>query len=319
MKQLNMYTIIFLTFFSNLYAYDLSDMLDTNVSNKETNTIKIHTTKKRKVSKSIYQKFENLFSDYDGTRIEDMFTYSADIIIPDEIMLATKDIINNRVDKGFDSKTKHLPKELGNDAYNIMLTTAYYHFQDISRITEELWDEEACDPDTFTYKISKEPKEPLLNLKANDENAKGVTKNGVILPVNNNFPDAFYPYASRPDGCSAEGLQYVYDLANTFSNDDEWLREACNEHDRCYFTEGTTSKECNAQFIVEAIDSCNDISGRDTLLFMGGKNAFCGFKGLTVSAAANACSEKYFTHAQRKQRAYNQWVMRYEKEYNRAK
>ncbi len=318
MKQLNIFIIIFLTFFSNLYAYDLSNIEDMNVSHQEQNTIKIPIPKKRKKSKSLYDKFEDAFSDYDGAWVEDMFTYSVDIFMPDELILATKDIIDNRDDKGFSSKTKHLPKEMANDAYSIMLTTAYYHFQDISRITSDLWEDEACEPDSFEYNTSIEPKEPLLNLEANDKNARGVTKNGVVLPINLNFLTALYPYASRPDGCSAEKLQDLYDDANKFFDDDQWLREACNEHDRCYFTEGTTAKECNAKFIVEAVDSCNNISGRDTLLFMGSRDAVCGIKALIVSAAANACAEKYFAEAQRKQKAYNQWVIRYEEAFKNA-
>jgi hypothetical protein len=303
MKQFNNYILISLIFFSNLYAYDLSDWVDTNISGQKNKKLRLYTPKK-KVSKTTYDKFKDIFSDYKGPWIEDMFTYSFDILIPDEIMLATEDVKDNRD---------------GNDAYSIMLTTAYYHFQDISRITEDQWEEDACDPGTFTYDISKEPKEPLLHLKANDKNARGVTKNGVVLPINDNFSDAYYPYASEPDGCSAEGLQDVYDLANDFSDDEPWLSKACDNHDRCYFTEGTSSKECNAQFIIEAIDSCNHISNKDTLLFMGMPNAFCGFKALTVSSAANACADKYFAQAQKKQKAYNQWIMRYEEAYFKAK
>jgi hypothetical protein len=321
MNRLTLATIIFLTFFSHLCAYDnnISASLDTNMSLKEVDNFTKYIPKKRKSSNRFYRKFKKLFSDYDKTWVEDMVTYSVDIVMPDEMMLATEDVINNRDDKGFGYPAKDIPKKLSNDAYNMMLTTVYYHFQDVAHITEELWEDDACDPDTFTHEISKDPKEPLLNLKANDENSRGVTKNGIVLPINDNFPNAFYPYASRPDGCSAEGLQDVYDLANDFSDDEPWLREACNNHDRCYFTEGTSSKECNAQFIVEAVDSCTHVSGLDTLLFMGTKNAFCGFKGLTVSSAANACADKYFAEAQRKQKAYNQWVMRYEEAYLKAK
>ncbi len=126
-------------------------------------------------------------------------------------------------------------------------------------------------------------------------------------------------YSSRPNGCSAEELEYVYDLANTFSNDDEWLSKSCDKHDKCYFTEGTTYKECNEKFIVDAIDSCNDISGQNTLLFMGSRNAFCGLKAFGIATGANACAEKYFKKAQKKQKAYNAWVRSYEKAYNDAK
>jgi hypothetical protein len=318
MKQLNSYLLISLMFLSNLHAYDLSAWEDENKSNQKIRKLQLYTPKKQ-VSKTTYDKFQDLFSDYEGTWVEDMFTYSFDIMMPDEFMLASEDVKDNRDHKGFGDPGKDIPKKVGNDMYSIILTTAYYHFQDASRITKDLWEEEACDPDTFSYDIDKEPKAPLLHLKANDKNARGVTKNSVVLPINDNFPNAFYPYASEPDGCSAEGLQDVYDLANDFSDDEPWLREACNEHDRCYFTEGTTSKECNAKFIIEAVDACNHISNEDTLLYMGMKNAFCGFKGLTVSSAANACAEKYFAEAQRKQKAYNQWVKRYEEAYLKAK
>lgn len=321
MKPLNLYIIVFLTFFSHLYAYDhnMSSIQDTNVSYNEDNTTNIDTLSLKKGSKSIYRKFKDLFSDYDGDWIEDMITYPIDMIMPDEAMQSTEDIIDNRKDQELASQLEQLPKQMGNDAYNMLLTTTYYHFQDISRITNEIWEDEACDPDDFEYNASRDPKEPLLYLKENDEIARGVTRNDIVLPINPNFPDAFYPHASRPNGCSAEGLQDVYDLANEFFNDDKWLKEACNAHDRCYFTEGTTSKECNEQFIVQAVDSCNNISNVETVLFMGTRNAICGIKALTISSAANACAEKYFAQAQRKQKAYNQWIIKYEKAYMNAK
>ena len=143
----------------------------------------------------------------------------------------------------------------------------------------------------------------------------GHTENGVILPVNDNFPNAYYPYAQKPDGCSAEGLHDLYRQSNKLSDDDKWLTEACNEHDRCYSTIGTTSQECNSQFIVNAIDSCNAISAEKTVLTLGSKNAFCGFKGLMVATGANSCAKKYFSRAQREQKLYMQWVENYEKAY----
>ena len=321
MKTSSLYIIFLLTFFSYLYASDhnISNTQDKSLLYEENTTIDKDTLKYKKRSKSIYRKFKDLFSDYDKNWVEDMATYPIDIIMPDEAMQATEDVIDNRNHQEFSSQLEQIPKQMTNDAYNLFLTTAYYHFQDISRITNEIWEDEACDPDSFEYNASKDPKEPLLYLKANDDEARGVTKNGIVLPMNPNFPDAFYPYASRPNGCSAEGLQDVYDLANEFFDDDKWLKEACNAHDRCYFTEGTTAKECNEKFIVETVDSCNNISNVETIMFMGTRNAICGMKALTISSAANACAEKYFAEAQRKQKAYNQWVIDYEKAYLKAK
>jgi hypothetical protein len=317
MKQLHKYIIIFVTFFSYLNAYDLSHMIDTNLSEQEMNSTDTKLERPRKRSKSLYKKFENFFSDYDDNFVENIAIYSADIMIPDEMMLATKEILNNRLEKKYGSTKEHLPKIIGTDAYNWLLTSTYYQFQDVSRITHELWDEE-CEAGDFKYDISIEPNEPLLGLKADDKNARGVTKNGIVLPVNPNFPDAFYPYASRPNGCSAEGLHDVYEDLNRIFDDDKWIEEACNEHDRCYYTEGSSSKECNAQFIINATDACEHISVRQTVGLMGIRNTLCGMKALTVSTIANACSEKYFKEAQKKQKAYNRWIKKYEEAYYKA-
>jgi len=318
MSQFTIFYIIFLTFFSHLYAYDLSHMIDTNVTQQETNSTDIALERPRKRSKSLYKKFENLFSDYDDTFIENMMTFSADIMVPDEMILATKEIINNRLDKKYGSTKEHIPKVMATDAYNWFLTSTYYQFQDMSRISDEVWDDE-CEAGNFKYDISKEPKAPRLDLKADDKDARGVSKNGIVLPVNDNFPDAFYPYASSPNGCSAEGLQDVYEDLNRVFNDDKWIKKACDKHDKCYYTEGTTSKTCNKDFIIDATDACHKISGTDTVYFMGVRNALCGIKALAVTTIANACSEKYFAEAQKKQKAYNQWVKRYEEAYLKAK
>lgn len=318
MKKLQIYIFICLLCTAHLYAYDLSHMVDTNLSKQDTNATKVQLERPRKRSKSLYKKFENFFSDYDDDLAENIFTYSMDIMMPDEMMLATKEIVNNRLDKKFGSTKEHIPKIMGVDAYNWFLTSSYYQFQDVSRITHELWDEE-CEAGDFLYDKNKEPKTPLLDLKEGDKNARGVTPNGIVLPINDNFPDAFYPYASSPNGCSAEGLHDVYEDLNRIFNDDKWIKEACDTHDRCYYTEGSTSKECNAQFIIDATDACHNISAKETVFFMGVRNTLCGMKALTVSSVANACSEKYFKEAQKKQKAYNQWVIRYEKAYNRAK
>jgi hypothetical protein len=319
MKKFNIYSIVFLLLFTHTNAKNrlLLGNHDTNISLKTIHVIESDIVLPKKKKESSYKKFERIFSDYDGTFIEDMFIYSVDIMMPDEIMQATKDVIKNRENNSYDDSKEFL-KMFSNDAYNIFLTTGYYYIQDISRITQRIWNKAVCSPDTFKYETDKEPKQVFLALKMSDEATRGITRQGIVLPLNSNFPDAQYPYASKPNGCSTEELEYVYDLSNTFSNDDKWLNKACDEHDKCYYTEGTTYKECNAKFIVNTIDSCNDITGRNTLLFMGTKNAFCGIKALTVSTGANSCAEKYFEKAQRRQKEYNAWVLRYEKAYLEA-
>jgi hypothetical protein len=315
MKQFKLFSILFFIFFSTLYAYDLSDIQDTNVTCQINRTTEIPIPKKRKNTETKYEKMERKLSEYRGTWFKDMMIYSADMFIPDEMVRAVKDVMENRQDEGFGDKTEKVPQILANDSYNTVLTTAYYYMQDMARITERMWKDEACKPEHFEYDMAKEPKEILLDLSECDARARGVTEEGIVLPLNENFPTALYPYASKPDGCSAEGLQDLYDQSNDIFNDDKWLTEACNLHDQCYYTEGTTAKECNSQFIVKMVDSCNNIKVKDTVQYLGIKNTVCGMKGLLVATGANACARRYFEHAQKKQRAYNQWVQRYEKRY----
>ena len=313
MNIIKLCVVLFFTFSSLSLAEDNNDTV------KNLDVITVRTLEIPKSKKSSYDEFVDLFSDYDGTWAEDMFIYSADFFLPDEMMRATKEVIKNRRDEGHSSQPEKFTRSLGNDAYNIFLTSTYYYIQDIYQITGQVWSDQVCTPDTFIYVKEHEPKKVFLDLKSGDENARGITENGIVLPVNDNFPNAFYPYAKKPDGCTTDGLEDLYRQSNKISDDNKWLTEACNEHDRCYSTIGTTSQECNSQFIVSAIDACNDITSEKTVLSMGSKNAFCGFKGFIIATGANYCAKKYFDKVQRQQKIYIQWVTQYEKEYNKAK
>lgn len=319
MRPLKLYSILFLISSFSLNAYDLSHLQDIGPVCETNKTVRTTLSKDIKDPDTNYEKFERKFSEYDDTWFEDMFFYSIDMFIPDEVTRIVKDVLENRQDEGFGDQTEEIPQTLANDSYNMLLGTAYYYMQDMARITERVWKNEACNPAHFAYNRSIEPKVPLLDLNECDPLARGVSKNGVVLPFNENFPNALYPYAAKPDGCSAEGLQDLYDQSNDISDDDEWLKKACDRHDECYYTEGTTSKACNSKFIVEIIDACNSIKSTDTIKYMGMKNSFCGIKGLLVASGANACARRYFAHAQKMQRAYNLWVQRYEKAYFEAK
>ncbi len=313
MKKLIIFNVILFIFTTHLSANQ-----EINTSIKTVGTLTHDKTSKKKKKESKYDKFERTFSSYDGNFFKDMFVYSFDIIMPDEMIKAAKDVIKHREDHGYATTDKELPKEVSTDAYNFFLTTGYYYMQDIAQITRRVWDKSVCSPDTFIYDNKRNP-HVSLNLKIDDDEARGMTDNGIILPYNKNFPTAEYPYASRPNGCSAEELEFVYDLSNSFSDDDKWISKACDAHDKCYSTIGSTYKECNEEFVVNTIDSCNAISGRTTVLYMGGKNAFCGFKAVSIATGANSCAKKYFNKAQKKQKAYNAWVETYEKAYNTVK
>lgn len=309
MRKFNIISIILCISSIHLFA-----QTDTNHTITTVGTLEETKELPKKKSKSRYKRFESLFSDYDSDFFQDMMVYPFDVMMPDEMFKAAKDVVRHRNKYGFENEDKEVPKTVCNDACNFLLTTGYYYMQDISHITQRVWDESICSPDRFLYDEKQNP-DVILNLKENAKNAKGVTKNGIVLPFNRNFPLAQYPYASKPNGCSAEELKFVYNLSNIFSNDDKELRKACDRHDKCYFTEGTTYKECNEKFVVDALDTCNAISTEETLLTVGTKNAFCSMKSLSVATGANICAQKYFNEAQKKQKAYNNWVREYEKAY----
>ncbi|MBA1420654.1 MAG: hypothetical protein FAF03_07320 [Epsilonproteobacteria bacterium] len=320
MKRFTIYIMIVFILSSTLYAEE------DNASSEENKVTTVYTdlTKKsekttKEKSESHYDKFKRILSKYDGNFAKDTLIYSADAMIPDEIFVTLKDVIDNRKENTYSSSLRTFSKMLGNDTYNVLLTTTYHYMQDISRIHHKIWDHAVCHPDVFQYDPNLNPKTILLDLKQNDEKARGITEEGIVLPYNQNFPNTLYPYASQPNGCSAEELQSLYNNSNKISDDAIWLKEACDEHDKCYSTIGTTFQECNDKLIVQTVDSCTQISNRDTLLYLGSKNAFCGMKALAISTGAGVCAEQYFNHTQRQQKIYNRWVLEYEEAYQKAK
>jgi len=304
---------------SLLFSYDLSLKTDTALACDIHKSKPLEMPKKLKKPESNYDKLQRHLSEYEGTMIKDMFVYSVDMFMPDEMIHAAKNMLTNRQELGFDNKTEKIAQTIMSDSVNTALATTYYYMHDITHISERIWKNLACNPEFFEYDENIEPQKPLLELQECDALARGVTRNGIVLPFNKNFPNAFYPYAVKPDGCSAEWLQNLYDQSNNISNDDTWLSKACNTHDRCYYTEGTTAKECNSEFIVKVLDACNAIEVKDTLGYMGMKNAFCSMKSFSVATGATACARRYFANAQKKQKAYNVWVKRYEEAYTKVK
>lgn len=318
MKPLALSTLLIFVS-STLFSYDLTVTEDTPLVCDVNRSKTLDLPKKLKKPESHYDALSRKLSEYRGSMFQDMFTYSVDVFIPDEMIRAGRDVLTNRQKKGFGEDAGKKLQTVASDSLNVALTTAYYYMQDMGRITERVWKNQACNPEYFEYDTSIEPKTPLLNLNECDPQSRGITKKGIVLPFNKNFPNALYPYASKPDGCSAEQLQNLYDESNKLSNDAPWLEKVCNEHDQCYYTEGTTAKACNAKFIVEVLDACQKIKTEDTIKYLGMKNAFCTMKGFMVASGANACSRRYFANAQKKQRAYNRWVERYENAYNALK
>jgi hypothetical protein len=72
------------------------------------------------------------------------------------------------------------------------------------------------------------------------------------IPYNSDFPKAQYPYAQDLDGCSG--------LSNPKQVRDTWgpvnFTEACNQHDRCYYTVGSNWNTCNERLYSDLRAAC---------------------------------------------------------------
>ncbi|KJH69657.1 DUF4189 domain-containing protein [Aliterella atlantica] len=145
-------------------------------------------------------------------------------------------------------------------------------------------------------------------------------KNGIPLPCWTEFLEdgegeetlPLYPYAKRPNGCSIPGGRPgEYDnfgsLGYNFS-----FREACNRHDRCYYTLGTTPGQCNIPYAQELLQVCKDgifqpLKPQDVV--SSGKSrataiANCEIRAEWMSKAVIAGQSKYHQEAQEKQARY---------------
>ncbi|PHJ59017.1 hypothetical protein VF14_13715 [Nostoc linckia z18] len=92
------------------------------------------------------------------------------------------------------------------------------------------------------------------------------SKDGYNLPCWREYLDSgegnetlpSYPYAKRPNGCSIPGGRPgEYDNFGSLGYDFSFT-EVCNNHDRCYYTIGTTEAQCNTAFTEGLFRVCHD-------------------------------------------------------------
>jgi hypothetical protein len=119
------------------------------------------------------------------------------------------------------------------------------------------------------------------------------------IPYNPDFPQAEFPYAQAPDGCSG--------WSDPGQVRDNWgpvsFVEACNTHDRCYYTVGSQVDVCNSQFEQDLLDSCErDTSDPFTLELCNGLAKTYHF------AVVEAVSFGFFDRAQDMQISYESWT-----------
>ena len=135
------------------------------------------------------------------------------------------------------------------------------------------------------------------------------------IPYNSEFPKAQYPYAQAPDGCS--GWNDPKEVRDTWGPVS--FKDACNQHDKCYYTVGSKWNTCNERYYSDLRTACerdlrtavrNPITGKKYYLPPDPVRlstcygiATTYYSGVQVGVALDV-----FKDAQRKQKKYDEWV-----------
>lgn len=141
------------------------------------------------------------------------------------------------------------------------------------------------------------------------------------------YPDAAFPYAKKPNGCGSLG----FDESAGRDLRDTWGRviftESCNNHDRCYYTNGTEWNVCNRNFYNSLRANCErDSKRRECLVPKIGGGCLQWAPWIPDPVMLSACysvATLYYTgvqvgvalsifrDAQKLQGEYNKWFRSY--------
>lgn len=97
---------------------------------------------------------------------------------------------------------------------------------------------------------------PILRALQDEIVRRGISSEDVNEVMRTRFPQSAFPYYESPNGCSTDISGYRLPLRwnNAF-------RAACNNHDICYSTPGSSKNDCDRQFLAEMTRVCNSDSG----------------------------------------------------------
>jgi hypothetical protein len=127
----------------------------------------------------------------------------------------------------------------------------------------------------------------------------------------------YYPYAKRANGCSILGAKPGTNDSINIANINISFKDICSEHDKCYYTLGTSPWGCNKPFEAALRSRCEkEISnhafhGMDIVtLGMSRANtlAACYAKAAAISSAVIGTQNKYHKEAQEAQKEYEERV-----------
>lgn len=138
-----------------------------------------------------------------------------------------------------------------------------------------------------------------------------------VVPYDDRWPDAQFPYAQAPDGCTFTPDEWTAPLSGLTVD----FGPACDAHDRCYYTCGAGFTSCNRDFRNKMKEQCtNDLKSVDTLLgeapnpFFGEERTICQgladtyYAGVETGASGIPQLGDFFDNAQDVQCEYDRWV-----------
>ncbi len=136
-------------------------------------------------------------------------------------------------------------------------------------------------------------------------------KNAVAVPFLADYSDAFYPFAKRPDGCSVPyfnpGKWDNWRLSVAGIGYQISFTDACNSHDKCFYTLNSDFNTCEASFEADLRAACERglHSASGILVGLAGGLETCYAKAeVFYGATASPVGRGLFEDAQKKQRRY---------------
>jgi hypothetical protein len=125
------------------------------------------------------------------------------------------------------------------------------------------------------------------------------------------FPEAQYPYAKAPNGCGPTGIfgSSPTDVRDTWGS--VRFTEACNSHDRCYYTIDAGWNNCNRRFYSDLRTACERDVPRIPFTKIPEPTTLSACYGIASAyyvAVQGGVAAGVYKDAQNLQRSYQRWL-----------
>jgi hypothetical protein len=131
------------------------------------------------------------------------------------------------------------------------------------------------------------------------------------IPYNPKYPNAQYPYAQAPNGCGPTGIfgSSPTDVRDTWGS--VKFTEACNSHDRCYYTLKSGWNNCNRRFYSDLRAACERDVPKIPLIQIPEPTTLATCYGIAsayYAAVQGGVALSVYDDAQKLQKSYEEWL-----------